>query len=494
MGEGERVGAVWVGAVGAECATCATCATCAACAVLLSSHPHSLISLLSAMTVEESPVSSMEHPESDPAAGDSRTSAEPVSTATEPISASEENDSPTQEIIPDRIFVGNLPYEVTEEQVRNLTPEFDVVSVEIPRKNYYNQHLNRYVLQSKGYGFITYVNADDARQAIASIVGKFIAGREIYAKYALPQNKSKFQIHNQQQHQQHQQHHQQQQHQQHQQQSQQHQSQLHSQNNSQQYNHNHNHPQPYPFHIRNGYTLPPGPPGANFYPAFIPVPMTQHSNGSGSGHGNPGSGSSSESGSVGPNTGPFYYTEVPAAPVLNLPPIKFNDPNSVAPFYPQKLELPNMGRLNRDERRRRLENGKPSKLTVFIGNLDRNVTHFEMEQYLLSKGFNKPKRIKIPKKNLQPEIYQVLKLNRVKIQNKGIGFVKFETHDEQIKAIELCNGDIWNGKKLNVTVAINVEDEEDDEDEVGEEDEDEEEEEIVDTDTDADDVEVVVSE
>ncbi|TID30875.1 hypothetical protein CANINC_000523 [Pichia inconspicua] len=347
----------------------------------------------------------------------------------------------TQEIIPDRIFVGNLPYEVTEEQVRNLTPEFDVVSVEIPRKNYYNQHLNRYVLQSKGYGFITYVSADDAREAISSIVGKFISGREIYAKYALPQNKSKFiQQHGQQQHQQ-----QQQQHQSQQQQPQQHQL------------HQHripSHSQPYPFHIqpnlRNGFPLPPG---GNFYPAFIPVPMSSNSNGSNNSESN-------QNGTSNNNNSNYYYNEIPTGPVVNLPPIKFNDPNSITPFYPQKLELPpNLQQQTKFERRKKLENGKPSKLTIFIGNLDRNITHYELEEYLISKGLNKPIRIKIPKKNLQPEIYQMLKLNRVKIQNKGIGFVKFSTHDEQIKAIEICNGDIWNGKKLNVTIAINVEDE-----------------------------------
>lgn len=336
------------------------------------------------------------------------------------------------EIIPDRIFVGNLPYEVSEDEVRNLTPEFDVVSVEIPRRNYFNQHQNRYVLQSKGYGFITYVNADDARQAIDSIIGKFISGREIYAKYALPQNKPKFQ------NQQHQQH----QHQQNQQNQNQHpQHPQHPQNSQHpQYGQHMGIPIPIP--------MPPfryGPAPPNFMPQFIPIPAVQIGN---------------------------EYS--------NIPTIKFEDPKLIEPFYPQKIEIPDTAptsvsssssnsielngtlypyRLSREEKRKKLEEGEASELSIFIGNLERNVTVNELETYLKGKEVGEFVKIKIPKKNVQPDVYLMLKANRVRIQNRGIGFVQFKTHEEQIDAIEKCNGDVWKGKKLNVTVAVNVDDE-----------------------------------
>ncbi|GME82717.1 unnamed protein product [Ambrosiozyma monospora] len=89
--------------------------------------------------------------------------------------------------VPERIFIGNLPYAVTEDQVRGLT-DLEIVSVEIPQKQFFDKVKGEYILQSKGYGFITFTSEADATKAIETINGKFIGEREIYAKTAVPQN------------------------------------------------------------------------------------------------------------------------------------------------------------------------------------------------------------------------------------------------------------------------------------------------------------------
>ena len=70
-----------------------------------------------------------------------------------------------------------------------------------------------------------------------------------------------------------------------------------------------------------------------------------------------------------------------------------------------------------------------------------------------------PQWVKVPRKTLPNDVYKMLKANGVQIQNKGIAFVRFDNEENQKQAIELFNGKNWNGKKLNVTVAINSNDE-----------------------------------
>lgn len=361
----------------------------------------------------------------------------------------ENRDAPEerQDIIPDRIFVGNLPYEVTEDDVRNLTPEFEVVSVEIPRKNFFNRSLNKIVLQSKGYGFITYTNADDAKNAIDSIVGKSISGREIYAKYALPQNKNRFRSVNN--------------------------------NNQNQFPNNFkkggfygmaNNFNPH-FNIRNGgappnFYYPPPPPNGNFYAPPPPPPQSiQNANG---------------------NSAPTYFKPNPQAaaffPNMNNRNIKPFYPTSVPinghsqPQSPQQTQhqqhqhqQPNLQQQqqqlrgfnphyprSKEEKQKKLEKGVPSTTTIFVGNLDRNVTVDDLRDFM--KELN-PQWVKVPRKTLPNDVYKMLKANGVQIQNKGIAFVRFENEENQKQAIELFNGKDWNGKKLNVTVAINSNDE-----------------------------------
>lgn len=327
-----------------------------------------------------------------------------------PVVITDENNSP-HEIIPDRIFVGNLPYDVAEDDVRNLTPEFNVVSVEIPRKNFFDRELGDYVVQSKGYGFITYTNSEDAAVAIKSIAGKVISGREIYAKYALPQNKHRlkgrgFQF------------------------------------------------QKFPF--------PPMPFDAKgaigpffsqpFYPA-MPMPMpnfkapiTHTHNFKGEDNDN-----SLETETLDQNENQTRHNQIS--------PIHFSsEMANVKPFFPTPTII---GRpidhfaIRKEEKQRRLANGVPSELTVFVGNLEKNVTADHLREFFKEL---QPQWIKVPRQSFPPQIYKMMRENG-NIQNKGIAFVRFEDHQTQQKAISLFDGKEFRGKRLNVTVAINTNDE-----------------------------------
>lgn len=364
--------------------------------------------------------------------------------------------APAAEIIPDRIFVGNLPYEVTEHDVRNLTPEFDVVSVEIPRKNFFNREMGDFVVQSKGYGFITYTNADDARIAIDSIVGKSIAGREIYAKYALPQNKTKLKDRVNQ----------------------------HHNNGANTRNHHHNNGNSSNNQLQYGkfnpqqFTMMPiNPYNTNntndnnrgvYYPSnaqpFYPIPQN--------------SGTPVDDDSI-------TLTDSSPSGETTFQPVQFTTPNlkDVQPFFPQMMPPPGVVHLHpymiggpppmanglqpqymfvnpylskRDDKQRRLANGIPSKSTVFVGNLDRNVTVDILKEFLIE---TEPIWVKVPRQSYPPHIYRYMRENGEVIQNKGIAFINYANEEAQLKAIELFDGKELKGKKLNVTVAINANDE-----------------------------------
>lgn len=74
------------------------------------------------------------------------------------------------------IYVGNLPYSVTEQQITNLVePHAQVVSVKLVQ----NRHSGR----SRGFGFVT-VDTNDIDAVISSIHGVDLNGRELRASEA----------------------------------------------------------------------------------------------------------------------------------------------------------------------------------------------------------------------------------------------------------------------------------------------------------------------
>ncbi len=70
------------------------------------------------------------------------------------------------------IYVGNLSYEATEEDLRKSFGEFgQVESVRVIKDNYSGR--------SKGFGFVEMPNSADAQSAIDSLDGKELKGRTL---------------------------------------------------------------------------------------------------------------------------------------------------------------------------------------------------------------------------------------------------------------------------------------------------------------------------
>ncbi|GJL83678.1 MAG: RNA-binding protein [marine bacterium B5-7] len=77
------------------------------------------------------------------------------------------------------IYVGNLPYNVTEEELRGVFAEYgDVDSV--------NLISDKFSGQSKGFAFVEMGKNSEADAAIKGLNGKALAGRSITVNQAKP--------------------------------------------------------------------------------------------------------------------------------------------------------------------------------------------------------------------------------------------------------------------------------------------------------------------
>ena len=80
------------------------------------------------------------------------------------------------------IYVGNLPYKVTENSLRSMFEEFgEIESAKVIT--------DRYSGRSKGFGFVEMPSNSDADRAIKALNGKFIEGRNIKVNQANPGGK-----------------------------------------------------------------------------------------------------------------------------------------------------------------------------------------------------------------------------------------------------------------------------------------------------------------
>jgi RNA recognition motif-containing protein len=81
-----------------------------------------------------------------------------------------------------KMYVGNIPYNVSEEDLRELFSEYgEIESLKIMQDHFTNR--------SKGFGFIEMVNEEDAKRAIASLNGKDFKGKSLTVAEAKPQQK-----------------------------------------------------------------------------------------------------------------------------------------------------------------------------------------------------------------------------------------------------------------------------------------------------------------
>ncbi|UCD32498.1 MAG: RNA-binding protein [Desulfobacterales bacterium] len=80
------------------------------------------------------------------------------------------------------IYVGNLSYNITEDSLRSMFEEFgEIESTKVI--------MDRFTGRSKGFGFVEMPSNSEADQAIKSLNGKFIKGRNIKVNQANPGGK-----------------------------------------------------------------------------------------------------------------------------------------------------------------------------------------------------------------------------------------------------------------------------------------------------------------
>lgn len=78
-----------------------------------------------------------------------------------------------------KLYVGNLSYKVTEEDLKGLFKEFETVT-EV------NLVTDRATGRSRGFGFVEISSDEDADKAIKSLNGKMFQDREIVVNEARP--------------------------------------------------------------------------------------------------------------------------------------------------------------------------------------------------------------------------------------------------------------------------------------------------------------------
>ena len=78
-----------------------------------------------------------------------------------------------------KLFVGNLPFNATEDKLKEAFSSYGEVSEVVIIKNKFSG-------RSKGFGFVTMANDGDAEKAIAEMNGKDFEGRAITVNEAKP--------------------------------------------------------------------------------------------------------------------------------------------------------------------------------------------------------------------------------------------------------------------------------------------------------------------
>ena len=80
------------------------------------------------------------------------------------------------------MYIGNLPYNVSEDEIREMFSEFGVVdSIKLIT--------DKFSGQSKGFGFIEMSNNSEADKAIKALNKTNVKGRDIKVNQAEPQGK-----------------------------------------------------------------------------------------------------------------------------------------------------------------------------------------------------------------------------------------------------------------------------------------------------------------
>ncbi len=82
------------------------------------------------------------------------------------------------------IYVGNLPFEAKEDDLRKVFEAYgEVTSVNIIK--------DKFSGKSRGFAFVEMLTEDEAKAAIEAIDGSYLHGREIKVNIARPRNETR---------------------------------------------------------------------------------------------------------------------------------------------------------------------------------------------------------------------------------------------------------------------------------------------------------------
>jgi RNA recognition motif-containing protein len=77
-----------------------------------------------------------------------------------------------------KIYVGNLPFSVDDEALKNIFSGYDVEEATIIK--------DKFSGRSKGFGFVTISDDESAKKAVEEFNGKEVEGRELKVSEAKP--------------------------------------------------------------------------------------------------------------------------------------------------------------------------------------------------------------------------------------------------------------------------------------------------------------------
>lgn len=78
-----------------------------------------------------------------------------------------------------KLFVGSLPFSTTQDEMRDLFTEFGTITEA-------TLITDRATGRSKGFGFVTFENDEEADKALQEMQGKEVGGRTIVVNEARP--------------------------------------------------------------------------------------------------------------------------------------------------------------------------------------------------------------------------------------------------------------------------------------------------------------------
>ncbi|PIN94543.1 RNA-binding protein [Candidatus Pacearchaeota archaeon CG10_big_fil_rev_8_21_14_0_10_30_48] len=78
-----------------------------------------------------------------------------------------------------KLYVGNLSWSINDAKLKEIFSEFGEVSEAVVI-------IDKFSKRSKGFGFVTFENDEDAKKAESSLNGKEVDGRELRVNEAKP--------------------------------------------------------------------------------------------------------------------------------------------------------------------------------------------------------------------------------------------------------------------------------------------------------------------